>query len=64
METFQTIITRILRPKTIYSLMFYGTLLGLCWYKINPPQELWNMVNLILGFHFGYKTAKSINKEK
>jgi len=55
-------IVELIKPRTIYAFMFYGTYCWLIWKGINPPEPLNGIVLLLLGYYFGNKNADKLIK--
>lgn len=51
----------LIRPRTLYALIFFATYAVMVSTGNNPPQELHNIVLIILGFYFGQKMPEQRN---
>ena len=52
------VLMALLKPRTIFAFMFYGTYCWLIYQKITPPDGLTNIVLMMLAFYFGQKVSK------
>lgn len=50
------ILKELLTPRTVFALMFYGTMCYLILRNIEVPDTLNHIVSVLLGFYFGQKT--------
>ena len=54
-ESIIKIVENLLKPRTIFAIMFYGTYCWLIFQKTTPPDGLTNIVLLMLAFYYGSK---------
>jgi len=50
----------LLKPRTVFTCMFYGTLCYLIIRQMSVPDTLQNIVSVLLGYWFG---SKKLNEE-
>jgi len=53
----------LLKPRFIFTFMFYGAFINLVLSETEIPELLKNTVNLLLGFWFGERSKKGIPTE-
>lgn len=49
-----------IKPRTVFALLFYLTYCYLIISKVNPPEALTNIVVMILSFYFGTQVKKEM----
>ena len=56
-------IKEILKPRTLFALMFYGTFCYLILMDKHVPDALTNIITLLFGFYFGQRAKKGNGNE-
>ena len=62
MNDFKKIVTELLKPRTLFTLMFFGTA---CWLIVNQlpvPEFLKNICISLLSFYYGQKVGREVAK--
>lgn len=57
-EKISEVIINLLKPRTLFAFLFYGTMCYLILKGIEVPDTLNHIVSVLLGFYFGQKIKK------
>lgn len=52
------VLSDLLKPRTVFAFLFYGTFCFLILTEMNIPKELTSVISVLLGFYFGQKSKK------
>ena len=63
-QTMKEIIKDLLRPRTLFAFMFYGSMCFLVLTSKEVPDTLNHIVSVLLGFYFGQKIKGGDNGKK
>lgn len=64
MDRLLKIFERLLKPRTLFTFMFFGVFCYLAITKLPIPPILTSVVSGLLGYYYGEKIAKLNGKEK
>jgi len=58
------IIEQLLKPRTIFTFMFFGSMCFMLLKQCKVPQELNTIVSMLLGYYFGERKANGNGNNK